>query len=49
MRLDYATNSLLVRREVEPVFHFVARGAQYTKWHFGYHLRAKALDIRPRP
>lgn len=47
MRLNYATDSLVIREELDKVFNFIARGAQYHKWHFDYHLRAEPLDIRP--
>ncbi|MBI5501628.1 MAG: SRPBCC family protein [Deltaproteobacteria bacterium] len=47
MRLEYATDSVVIGRPVGEVFNFVARAAQYHRWHFDYHLRAEALDIRP--
>ncbi len=46
MRVNYATDSLTIREEVEKVFNFISRGAQYHRWHFDYHLRATPLDIR---
>jgi hypothetical protein len=46
MRLDYATDSLIVREQPDKVFNFVSRAAQYDRWHFDYHLRAEPLDIR---
>ncbi len=46
MRLNYATNSLVINKEVDKVFNFVSRGAQYSRWHFDYHLRFEVLDIR---
>ncbi|MEW5734050.1 MAG: SRPBCC domain-containing protein [Thermodesulfobacteriota bacterium] len=47
MRIDYATNSLVIKKPLEQVFNFVARGAQYHRWHFDYHLRAEMMDVRP--
>lgn len=46
MRIDYAVNTVVIREGVEKVFNFVSRGAQYHRWHFDYHLRAEALDIK---
>ncbi|MBI5478575.1 MAG: SRPBCC family protein [Deltaproteobacteria bacterium] len=47
MRLDWAENEVVIRKAVDPVFNFIARGAEYHRWHFDYHLRAEPLDIRP--
>jgi hypothetical protein len=47
MRIDYAKNALVICKPVEQVFNFVARGAQYHRWHADYHLRAEVLDVRP--
>ncbi len=47
MRIEWAANEIDMHRDVEAVFHFISRGAQYHRWHFDYHLRAEALDIRP--
>lgn len=46
MRIDYATGTIVMRQPVDRVFNFISRGAQYHRWHFDYHLRAEALDIR---
>ncbi|MFH1886638.1 MAG: SRPBCC domain-containing protein [Pseudomonadota bacterium] len=46
MRIIYATDSIVIHEDLDKVFNFISRGAQYERWHFGYHLRAEALDIR---
>lgn len=45
MRINYATDSLVVHEDVEKVFNFISRGAQYHRWHFDYHLRAEIIDV----
>lgn len=47
MRIDYATDCLIIEKPPEQVFNFISRGARYERWHFDYHLRAEMLDIRP--
>lgn len=46
MRIDYATNSIVIGEKTDKVFNFISKGAQYDKWHFDYHLRCEHLDIR---
>ncbi|MBU2489571.1 MAG: SRPBCC domain-containing protein [Proteobacteria bacterium] len=46
MRINYATDSVVIREDLDKVFNFISRGAQYERWHFDYHLRSEAMDIR---
>ena len=46
MRIDYATDSLVIEEELPKVFNFISRGAQYDRWHFDYHLAAEVLDVK---
>lgn len=46
MRINYAVDRIIIHEPVDKVFNFVARGAQYHRWHFDYHLQAQPLDIR---
>jgi hypothetical protein len=46
MRINYATDSLLINESLEKVFNFVSRGACYDRWHFDYHLGAEVMDVK---
>ena len=46
IRINYATDSVVVEEERDKVFNFVSRGAQYDRWHFDYHLGAEVLDVK---
>jgi hypothetical protein len=46
MRIDYAKDSVVIDEELEKVFNFISRGAQYDRWHFDYHLSAEILDVK---
>jgi hypothetical protein len=46
MRIDYATDSLIIEEELPKVFNFISRGAQYDRWHLDYHLSAEVIDVK---
>ncbi|MBU1670038.1 MAG: SRPBCC domain-containing protein [Actinobacteria bacterium] len=46
IRIDYATDSLVIEEELQKVFNFISRGARYDRWHFDYHLAAEVLDVK---
>ncbi len=46
IRINYATDSVVIEEDLDKVFNFVSRGAQYQRWHFDYHLSAEVLDIK---
>ncbi|MFH1150213.1 MAG: SRPBCC family protein [Actinomycetota bacterium] len=46
IRIDYATDSLIIEEELPKVFNFISRGARYDRWHFDYHLAAEVLDVK---
>lgn len=46
IRVDYAANQVEINEDIEKVFDFIARLAQYPRWHMNYHMRREWVDVR---
>jgi len=46
IRVDYASNHVVIERDQVVVFDFISRLAQYPRWHMNYHMGRKWLDVR---
>ncbi len=46
MRINYATDAVVIDESLDKVFNFVSRGACYDRWHFDYHLGARVMDVK---
>lgn len=46
IRIDYAANHVEIREDKTKVFDFIARLAQYPRWHMNYHMGCNWLDVR---